>query len=79
MLPSVVGCFALVACYRCKAANGACCGQTARTLAKAKSRRWQDGGKGTREAVARFFRTTAWFSRDAEARAWLMGLSSSAR
>jgi len=42
-------------------ADGACGGQYARTLAKAKSRRWRDGGKGTREAVARLYRATAWF------------------
>jgi len=59
MIPSVVGCFASAVCCRCKVANGAGGGQYARTLAKAKSRRWRDGGKGTRGAVARFFRATA--------------------
>jgi hypothetical protein len=42
-------------------ADGAGGGQHAQTLAKAKSRRWRDGGKGTREAVARLYRATAWF------------------
>jgi hypothetical protein len=42
-------------------ADGAGGGQTAQTLANAKSRRWQDGGKGVREAVARLYRATAWF------------------
>ncbi|MDP3037831.1 MAG: hypothetical protein Q8N07_08875, partial [Rhodocyclaceae bacterium] len=42
-------------------ADGAGGGQTTQTLAKAKSRRWRDGGKGTCEAVARLNRATAWF------------------
>ena len=42
-------------------ADGAGGGQSAQTLAKGKSRRWRDGGKRTRVAVARLYRATAWF------------------
>ncbi len=42
-------------------ADGAGGGQSTQTLARGKSRRWWDGGKGTRKAVARLYRATAWF------------------